>query len=373
VADLVAWCEQIGAKLLDESIDPDEVLRGTLEGKTITERPGIMPIGIDWPDEIYKSPEAAWWIELDGQNRPLSEFSIELVDADEAGPLRFAVASETARAEFSLELFEERDVPNYRFVRSGADGVVRMRRGENAEGEDITDFFYDDPPVVWFVNGSSLEGNEHVELKLKHPPYDPAKIQAWDWSGVDLRTESQGKEKNPTSIQARLIRELKARDYAVIVDDDGKGEVADVVAIRLLGDANTPSGIEAELYHCKYSQAATPGQRIKDMYEVCGQAQKCISWMRSPERQTDIFTHLLRREARRHEAEDPSRLELGDFEQLQTLREISRSRPVKLKVFVVQPGLSKGNATLDQLELLSVTENHLMETYQLPFGVIASE
>jgi hypothetical protein len=34
------------------------------------------------------------------------------------------------------------------------------------------------------------------------------------------------------------------------IDDDGKGEVADVVAVRLLGDANAPSSIEAELYHC---------------------------------------------------------------------------------------------------------------------------
>jgi hypothetical protein len=29
-------------------------------------------------------------------------------------------------------------------------------------------------------------------------------------------------------------------------------------------------------------------------------------------------------------------------------------------------------ATVEQLELLSVTENHLMETYKLPFSVIAS-
>jgi hypothetical protein len=51
---------------------------------------------------------------------------------------------------------------------------------------------------------------------------------------------------------------------------------------------------------------------------------------------------------------------------------MSRLHPMELKVFIVQPGLSKGKATRDQLELLSVTENHLMETYQLPFGVIAS-
>ena len=55
VADLVDWCEQIGKKLLDETIDPNEILKGTLEGKTITERPSKMPIAIDWPEEMYKS------------------------------------------------------------------------------------------------------------------------------------------------------------------------------------------------------------------------------------------------------------------------------------------------------------------------------
>jgi hypothetical protein len=193
----------------------------------------------------------------------------------------------------------------------------------------------------------------------------------WDWTGTDRRKESQGKVRDATSIQARVIRELKTRDYAVIADDDGKGEVADVVAVRLVGDPKAPIAIEVELYHCKYSLDATSGQRVNDLYELCGQAQKCISWLATAERQTDIFTHLLRRNARRLERSEQGRLEVGDPDQLLTIREMSRRRSVKLKVFIVQPGLSKAKATQDQLELLSVTENHLMETYQLPFGVIA--
>ena len=37
VDQLAAWCKAIGAKLLDETIDPDEVLKGTLvEARTVT-------------------------------------------------------------------------------------------------------------------------------------------------------------------------------------------------------------------------------------------------------------------------------------------------------------------------------------------------
>jgi len=209
-------------------------------------------------------------------------------------------------------------------------------------------------------------------LRTTRPPYDASKIQAWDWADVDIRKESQGSGKDADSIQAKVIRGLRNRNYKMIVDDDGKGEAADIVAIRIEGNTPATSRIDAEFYHCKYSQQSTAGQRIEDLYEVCGQAQKSISWMSSAEKRTDLFTHLLRREARRQAATGRSRYELGDQELLLTIREMSRLCPVSLAIYIVQPGLSKARATSAQLELLSVTENYLMETYRLPFGVIAS-
>ena len=371
VAGLAAWCEQVGAKLLDTTIDPDEVLKGTLDAKPVMVRPAKMPIGIDWPEEIYKSPEAAWTIVIDEQEWPLSDLSITLLDPTLTETLQFEIASETTRVELALEVFEEDENSNYRFTIRG-DRRVQIRRGGRTPAEAITVFFYEAPPMIWFVDGSSLEGNEHVELKREPVSYDATKIDVWDWTGTDLTKESQGAGKEPTSIQARVIRELVTRNYEVVMDDDGKGEVADVVAIRSAGEPASPSGVEVDLYHCKFSGAATPGRRIKDLYELCGQAQKSISWMSSPERQTDIFTHLLRREASRLDAGLSSRFEVGDADRLQTILEVSRVRPVTVRVFIVQPGVSKANATRDQLELISVTENHLMETYQLPFGVISS-
>lgn len=372
VDQLAIWCKKIGTKVLDDSIDPDDVLRGTLVAKSILVRPAKMPVSVDWPEEIYTDSEAMWLFVIGNEEYTLSGLSLEIVSPGIDGTLRFAVASETERAELELELFEAAEVLNYRFVVCGTMDV-QVRRGEGAEAENATNFFYNHPPVIWFSDGSSLEGNQYVELKNVYPPYDTTKIQAWDWTGVDIRKESQGERKEWDSVQARVIRELRTRDYHMIVDDDGKGEAADIVAIRLVGDTAAPSCVDVEFYHCKYSQESTPGQRIKDLYEVCGQAQKSISWMSSPEKRTDLFTHLLRREAHRKEVGTSSRYEVGDEELLQTIREMSRLCPVSLKIYIVQPGVSKGNATRDQLELLSVTENHLMETFQLIFGVIASE
>ncbi len=371
VAELIAWCEQTGMKLLDETIDPEELLKGTLEAKPVTKRPTAMPLAIDWPEEVYEASEKAWLLRFDGQKRRLGEVSIELVDPTTDGPIRFAVASERERAELELRLTEENEIQDYSYVFISERRVL-IQRGENAEAEDMSTFFHDHPPTIWFADGSSLEGNEHVELKAKQPPYDPSRIVAWDWTGTDLRKESQDKQKDQASIQARMIRELEPQDYSVIVDDHGKGEVADVVAIRIVGNIEKPTEILAEFYHCKRSHSSTSGQRIEDLYEVCGQAQKCVSWMATAERQTDIFTHLLRREERQVGKGEPSRIELGDAVLLRLIRDISRVRPMKLKVFIVQPGLSKQNASRAQLELLSVTDNHLMETYQIEFGIIAN-
>jgi hypothetical protein len=371
VDQLAEWCKEIGAKVLDETINPDQVLAGTLESQTLLARPAKMPIGIDWPEEIYTTPEGPWSIVIGSAEFPLSEISLDLLSPSRDGALRLAVSSEDKRGELGLELYEEDEAPNYRFLLQSAERI-QIKRGGRAEPEDISGFFYENPPVIWFADGSALEGNQYVELKNVKPPYNAAKIQAWDWMGTDIQKESQGTEKRADSVQAKVIRELRERGYNMVIDDDGKGEVADVVAIRIQGELTAPTGIEVEFYHCKYSGGAEPGQRIGDLYEVCGQAQKSIRWMCSSEKRSDMFTHLLRREEDREDAGLASRYEVGDAEMLQTIREMSHLCLVKLTIHIVQPGLSKARVTRDQLELLSVTENHLTEIYDLPFVVIAS-
>jgi superfamily II DNA or RNA helicase len=374
VDQLAEWCEKIGAKLLDASIDPDDVLKGTLEAKTILERPRTMPIAVDWPEEVYTTAEAMWSVSIDNVEIPLSELEIELVTPSVDRALRIAIASEGDRAELELEFYEkdegESKLPNYRFSVLG-DKRVKISRGDS-EGTNIETFFYYDPPIIWFADGSSLEGNQHVPLKNTSPPYDATRIQVLDWNGVNIRKESQGRTKDQTSIQARVIRELTNRDYSVIFDDDDSGEAADIVAIRLVGEPSAPTNINVEFYHCKYSSDDTPGQRVKDLYEVCGQAQKSISWISSPQKKTDIFTHLLRREAKRQDDGGPTRFQVGDWELLQTIREMSHLCAVRLSIHIVQPGVSKSQATREQLLLLAVTESYLMETRQVPFAVIAS-
>ena len=83
------------------------------------------------------------------------------------------------------------------------------------------------PPKIWFVDGSSLEGSEYVEPRMPQPPFRLEDIHAWDWTGIDITKESQGDLREQDSVQARVIQVLVQGDYEVVFDDDSKGEVAD--------------------------------------------------------------------------------------------------------------------------------------------------
>lgn len=360
---LTKWCTLVGGKLLDEAIDPDEVLRGTLVPVVVSERPKQMPIGIEWPEVMYRESETMFEFALStGEVLPFYQTDIALVDPTEDGDLRFEIRSGEVGCEFVLSVFERSGVQDFRILQiSPEDAYIRFGSVQDL----LADFFYEHPPTIWFVDGSSLEqGNNHIEIKKTYMPYQADKISVWDWTGVDIKRESQGVLKAPGTIQHKVIKELEEKSHDIIFDDDGSGEAADVIAIRV-----QEAVIEIEFYHCKYSSEATPGRRIDDLYAVCGQAQKCIHWM---EKLSDLFTHMLRREPLTEKGKTASRFERGNQSDLVTIQEMSRSIRAQLKIYIVQPGLSKGQVSQSQLELLSVAENYPMETYKIPFGVIAS-
>ena len=124
-----------------------------------------------------------------------------------------------------------------------------------------------------------------------------------------------------------------------------------------------------DLFHCKHTKAK-PGNRIKDLYEVCGQAQWSIKWRDDIDR---FLLHLLNREKRRMKKYGVSRFERGDFKQLVGIRGAARALTPEFRIFIVQPGISKAGVTDDQRELLSTTELYLHETRSIKFRVIASE
>src|SRR5439155_24042296 len=153
----------------------------------------------------------------------------------------------------------------------------------------------------------------------------PARIQASNWTGINLRKASQGDTRDRDSIQAAVIARVREGESQLIFDDDEAGEAADVVAVRVAGGLEAPTRIDVEFYHCKFSRKARAGGRIDDLYVVCGQVQTSSRWMSSYEKRTDLFTNLLRRESMRRAAGRPTRFERGDSRLVERLREMTRT------------------------------------------------
>lgn len=358
---LTQWCGEVGAKLLDEQLDPEEVLNGTLVPVLIAKRPNKIPIAVEWPEIVYREPESAFAFVVNGQTIYFCNTSIVLLNSGNAGPLAFGISSDSVTAAFEIDLIERGDAPDY---------VIRATDEANASinhrsrSISLREFFEEQPPTFWFADGSSLTGIEFVELRQQPEPFPREQIKTWDWSGTNIRVESQGVTRNPISVQFRVVQEMRKRSFTVIFDDDDQGESADVVGIAELADH-----ITVEFWHCKFASEDRPGARIKELYELCGQAQKSVRWLEKPR---DLFTHLLRREPRRFQGNSGTRYEVGGESDLLRIREKADTQRVLLHINVVQPGLSKEKASREQLELLAVTENYLMETLAVPFGVIAS-
>ena len=155
-----------------------------------------------------------------------------------------------------------------------------------------------------------------------------------------------------------------APDYDVVFNDDETNEAADVVAFKIAGD-----DLLIHFFHCKYSQEATPGARLKDLYEVCGQAQKSVFWKGDVEH---LFDHLRLRDEQWLARENVSRFEKGDPAKLDFIARKAPFLNLAFRICIVQPGMARSQLKGGHLDLLAVTELYLKETYAIDFGVIGS-
>ena len=111
---------------------------------------------------------------------------------------------------------------------------------------------------------------------------------------------------------------------------------------------------------------------MKNLYEVCGQAQKSVHWKHKEG--TEFINHLLRRETKNRNGQTCSRLEVGSSDDLKKLLSIAKKEiPMEYEIYIVQPGFSKATATNEILTLLGVTENYLKEVAGINLKVIANQ
>ncbi len=355
------WCDGVGEKLCNPDIKVEDIIKDIPVPQDVKKLPDKIPIAIEFQPDILIDNESRYIIKEGEKKAELTEVDIKLSNSIENGKIKFEIES----IENNIHKQYEMKIINKKAVYSGDGKKVEIKIGNKYK--DLTEWFEQFPPKITYADGSTLENTYYLEATVKGiPKFNKEDIIIYDWSKTDIRKESQGIEKKKDTIQYKVIETIKSNDYDLVFDDDGSGEIADIIAIKVDNEI-----INIDLFHCKYSKEDLPGARIGDLYEVCGQAQKSIIWQINTER---LLRHILRREnLRENQHIGSSRFEIGNNNTINSLINMSRVYSTKMNVYIVQPGVSKNKVTDAQLELLGVTKSWLMDTLGVRLYVIASE
>ncbi len=353
----VRWCDHIGTRLLDDTADVSQIIQGFIRPQPLDSWPELAVLAVEWPLEIALDINEQHRLSLDGKVFPLLEIELS-VDIPEAIQPVVVVSAPSWRVEYSVSIlndelhFQPLD-SEARFLTTRTDKPLSAVLNDVGLRFVLVDDAVIEPPGFLLRPDRALE------------PFDRGDLVVLDWTGTNIRKESQTSDRDRESIQFKMLDRLVSSEmWDIVIDDDGSGEIADCVSIAIRDDS-----LVIRLTHCKYSSEDNPGARVGDLYEVCGQAMKSGVIRRDV---PSFFAKLIKRERQRRGRGAPSGFILGTPDELLNIRDAARLlRPI-LEVEIVQPGVSADAASISQLNILGGAEVYLRETANASLVVICS-
>lgn len=365
------WCRLMGKLIEDESIDPNIVLQNTLKIERILALPKVLPISVDWDAEVYKSSEAGYSLTINQKEYPFFDVDLRLSETTELKEqIFFEIATPETLTHFMIEYLVDNSNGQqcYTYKVSKISGPDIEFQYNSKRYPDICQYFNEsnNAPVIFFADGSQLFANNYVKLRTETFPIKESQLVAIDWSGVNIANESQHVVPYVQDSIQYFFSQRIMDDYDILYDDDGSGEMADLIGID--EDEHT---IDVHLFHLKYAHGGVVSNSISNFYEVCGQAQKSLKWK---DHNNDIFHHLLARKEKKYNGRTCSRILRGTENELERISQAANwKKSIKFHINIVQPALSKSNATEDILRLLGSVSDFIKETGNVELKVYCSE
>ncbi|MFW7247483.1 DEAD/DEAH box helicase [Enterobacter sp. BNK-34] len=366
IPSLLEWCHKVGVKLLDESINIEDIISNVLIPTAIKKLPqGKKILSIEWPAELLGQAEERVLIGTVGKEELVPIYMFELFNAQIINQtLKFYLISniDTSKYEFELRLDKKVSFK----VKQADSNYLTISLGKRICRLD--EYFSNYPPLVRFIDLCELDGN--LLINPRNPRklvIDPSRFEAWNWHGTDIKKESYWKDGvgRLDSIQWRVAEEYIKSNYDIVFDDDSAGEAADLICLQ-----EKDAEIYLVMIHCKFSGAQTTGERIKDAVEVCSQAVRSAKWKW---RFADLCRHLIGREERLKTISRPTRFLKGNLSKLNEIQRQNRFKPIIANIIIVQPGLSVTKRSEDQDMVLAAAITYLKETIGCDLQIICSQ
>lgn len=358
----VDWCNRVAIKINDNTIDTKNIINNVMRSEQIKE---AWPTGIfyaDWPEGLFIENESKIHLQSGGVQYNLLDVMLGTPTRKSDKELEIPVYFEKNENEkISLTSITLRiEVDDFSILCGDMKIIFKGER-------NLTDYLHENPLKLLKQDGSIIFGNYRyyapATLNIKIPK---ELISTWDWGTTKIQNESMRKERVLDTVQGFTYQKILDQ-YQIIFNDDGSGEIADLVAI------NERNGIiYIDLYHCKYCIAndgiATPGSRVGDTYEVSGQTSRSVKWLHTGDA-------LLSRLVTRYQKSIGSgfdRMLKGNISEIDLLRHKCRDQEMILGFYIVQPAISKAYITDEQLTVLGTSYMYVKAISGIDLKVITS-
>ncbi len=339
---LLEWCAELTREITHgSSATTGSGLDFVMPGEGLREIPSDLVVA-DWPDEVYASGDYFLRVQGAAGTMPLLDFDLH---AQPVAPTCLRVhlrgIGDGPMPQFEFDLNNEQWS-----AANGAAEDVSVASSTDGAVTSLEEFFNENPPSIYTSTLHRIEGAV-LFRSVESEAFDDDLIDPIDWAeqNVDPLREKPLPGRGNLSLFEWMELYLKGLGAQVILLDDGAGEMADYLAFY---SDNTTTRVE--LFHCKSaSERPIPGNRVKDVYEVAGQAVKSIRWAQ-PERLLRQIRHRLGRTSR-------AKFVVGDLATIEKL--LAPGRQVQFTITIVQPGIGRGSSAAIQ-EVLASASSYLM-------------
>ena len=352
----IDWCRALAQKIVNDTpVRTGSGLDHLAVGHCITQLPTDV-IAADWDEGTYKAIPNVTFTDFNDRQITKEILDLELViNVDDSTPKELTFSVVGLGLQYDLKFVLE---PRPRFSLVGEDN--HQPTVGYAQRQLLVDYLNDNPLHFFCADMSRFHGNQlflarHGDIT----PFAVDRIASIDWvaNDVDIEVEFGDPQNGKISIHDHLKTTLNSNEFDAVLYDHRTGEIADVITLTESDDENI-----VRLYHCKGSGGPTPGNRIGDVYEVCGQVVKSLKW-------TANKAFLLDKLRRR--IEGGSVMVRGTPERITEILS-SDSKPIRFQIALVQPGLSKANLSGDAGLVLAAAADYLRRSKGEELIVLAS-
>ena len=340
IPSLLRWCRGLAGKLSDErAVGRVPGLEPLSVGQTLTQVPADV-IAVEWHHDVYseeytiafKRPKGA------ATTMPLAQIGLR-VDRKACTADTIRVVVEPDGLEWHLN-YSPLKRPMFAVAKGQAiDATVATGDEEHS----LVDFLNAHPLVAFTGTFGQFCGQSWFPASVSPEPIAKEQLHALAWTGVNIQREFGSADSIHEFVKARLLQVPNA----VVFYDHRAGEIADFVVLD-----ESSSRVTVTLYHCKGSGGASPGDRVDDLYEVCGQVVKSVKIVNDG---PTLLKHIKRRAA------GGSMFLAGDFARAEAMLTDRSVKPLHFCVVAVQPGASKAGLSGDRLAVLGAADDAIVD------------